>query len=130
MHDRCNARKEIAMSPSISGMAALIIGVALASGCAATAVPQAKVVSSAAAIRMAQELRADEIPASQTRLQYAIGQYGQAQKLMADGDTEKAERLLARAEADAELAVALAKQARSERAAAAAQAEVQKVNAK
>lgn len=118
------------MSPSISGIATLIIGVALACGCAATPVPAAKVVSSAAAIRTAQELRAEEIPASRVRLQSAVDEYAQAQKLIADGDTEKAERLLARAEADAELALALAKQARSEREAATAQSEVRNVNAK
>jgi hypothetical protein len=118
------------MSPSISGMAALILGVALACGCATTPVPPAKVASSAAAIRTAQELRADETPASAVRLQYAIEEYAHAHMLIADGDSEKAERLLARAEADAELALALAKQARSERAAAAARAELQNVNAK
>jgi len=118
------------MSPSISGWAALLVGFALTSGCATMPVPEAKVVSSAAAIRTAQELRAEETPASQLRLQYALDEYALAQQFMANGDTEKAERLLARAEADAELAVALAKQARSERAAAAAQAEVRDVNAK
>ena len=118
------------MSPSISGIGKLIIGVALVCGCAATPVPEAKVVSSAAAIRTAEELRAGETPASRQRLQYAVDEYAQAQRLIADGDGEKAERMLSRAEADAELAVALAKQARSGRAAASAQAELQNVEAK
>lgn len=118
------------MSPSTSGLSALIVGFALTCGCAAAPVPQAKVVSSAAAIRTAHELRADETPLSQLRLQYAKDEYAQAQRLIADGDPEKAELWLARAEADAELAIALAKQARSERDAAAAQAELRNVNAK
>ena len=118
------------MSPSTSGIGKLIVGVAFVCGCAATPMPTAKVVSSAAAIKTAQELRAEETPASRVRLQYAIDEYAQAQRLIADGDGDRAERLLSRAEADAELALALAKQARSERAAAAAQAELQAVNAK
>lgn len=118
------------MSPSTSGIGKLIIGVALVCGCAATPMPTAQVVSSAAAIRTAQELRADETQASRVRLQSAVDEYAEAQRLIADGDGEKAERLLSRAEADAELAMALAKQARSERAAVAARAELQNVNAK
>lgn len=118
------------MSPSISDIAKLIIGVALACGCAGTPVPTAKVVSSAAAIRTAQELRVEETPAAQIHLQYALNEYAEAQKLIADGDGERAERLLSRAEADAELALALATQARSERTAATAQAEVWNVTAK
>src|SRR5262245_48582585 len=122
--------REIAMSPSISAPGTLIIGIALACGCAATPVPPAKVASAATAIRTAQELRADENPASQVRLQYAIEEYAHAHMLIADGDSEKAERMLARAEADAELALAIAQQARSARDAATALDEVQNVNAK
>jgi len=118
------------MSPSSSGISTLIAGVVFACGCATTTVPTARVVSSAAAIRTAQELRVDETPDSQLRLQYAVDEYAQAQKLIAAGDGDKAERLLTRAEADAELAIALAREASSERAAYAAEAEVQKVNAK
>jgi type III secretion system FlhB-like substrate exporter len=118
------------MSPSISAPGTLIIGIALACGCAAATVPSARVASSAAAIRTAQENGADETPASRVRLQYAIEQYAHAHMLIADGDGEKAERMLARAEADAELALAIANQVRSANAAATALDEVQNVNAK
>lgn len=118
------------MKRSTSGLGALFIGTTLLAGCAAVAPPSAKVASSAAAIRAAQELRAVETPTAQLRLQYAQDEYEQAQKLIAVGDNEKAERMLARAEADAELAVAIAKQVLSEKASIAAQVEVQNVNSK
>jgi hypothetical protein len=111
-------------------LGALFVPVSLLTGCAGAPLPTAKVASSAAAIRAAQELQAVETPTAQLRLQYAQDEYGKAQKLIAAGDNETAERMLARAEADAELAVAIAKQVRSEKAMIAAQAEVQTVNSK
>ena len=92
--------------------------------------PTTRVASSAAAIRAAEELQAVDTPSAQLRLQYAQDQYKEGQKLIAAGDNERADRVLARAEADAELAVAITKQVRSEKAAIAAQVEVQKLNTK
>jgi hypothetical protein len=107
-----------------------VLATALAAGCASAAPPEAKLASSAAAIRAAQELHATEEPTAQLRLQYAQDEYAEAQRAMGTGDNERAERYFSRAEADAELAVAIAKQVRAERAFYAAQAEVAKVNSK
>ena len=118
------------MKRALPGLGALFLGVVLSAGCAGAPPPTAKVASSAAAIRAAKELQATDTPAAQLRLKYAQDEYDEAQKLIAAGDNEKAQRLLMRAEADAELALAIAKEVSSEKAAAAAQAEVQNVSAK
>jgi hypothetical protein len=118
------------MKRSTFALGVLLLGAAVAAGCAGAPPPTARVASSAAAIRAAQELLAVEIPAAQLRLQFALDEYAAAEQHMAAGQHEKAARLFERAEADAELAVALAKQARSEKAAFVAQAETQEVNTK
>lgn len=119
------------MKPFTLALWAAGLTAALTVGCASLPPPTAKVASSAAAIRAAEELRVtDDAPAAQLRFQYAKDEYDSGQKAMAAGDQDKAERLFSRAEADAELAVAITKQVRSEKAAFAAQAEVQKVNSK
>jgi hypothetical protein len=56
--------------------------------------------------RSARELGADNEPAAKLSLKLAQEQIAQAQKVMADGDNERADSLLIRAKADAELAVA------------------------
>lgn len=117
------------MKSSIGPLGALIAGAAFL-GCAALPPPTARLASTAAAIRAAEELKAVEIAPAQLRLQYARDQYQAGQKLVEAGEHEKADRVLARAEADAELAVAIARQAEGERAALAAQLELQKVSAK
>jgi len=99
-------------------------------GCASAPPPTAKVATSAAAIRAAKELQAKATPTAQLRLQYAEDEYATAQKLIAAGEHEKADRMLARAEADAELAIAIARQVEAEKAAIAAQVEVQNVSSK
>jgi len=118
------------MRRSFRFVATVCVGALLAAGCVAVPPPTARVASSAAAIRAAQELQAKETPSAQLRLQYAEDEYASAQKLIAAGENERAERMLQRAEADAELAVAIAKQVQSEKTAIAAQAEVQSVNSK
>lgn len=118
------------MNRSTFALGASLAVAAVVAGCAAMPAPTAKVASSAAAIRAAEELQATQTPAAQLRLQYAQDQYAEAQKRIAAGDNEKADLLLMRAEADAELAVAIAKQVKAEQAAIAAQVEVQNVNTK
>ncbi len=118
------------MSHPTRTLALSIFVTACAAGCVSAPPPEAKLASSAAAIRAAQELRATEEPSAQLRLQYAKDEYAEAQRAMSAGDNERAERFFTRAEVDAELAVAIAKQVHSEKAFFAAQAEVARVNSK
>lgn len=118
------------MKRSIAGIGALLVAAALAAGCASMPPPTAKLASAAGAIRAAEELGAHEIPAAQLRLKYATDQYQAAKRLVDEGEHAKAERVLARAEADAELAVAIARQVQAEKAAIEAQRELQAVHTK
>lgn len=65
---------------------------------------------SAAAIRAAQEVGADEVPRAALHLQLAKESVEKATKLYKSGDRDEANSLLTRAEADAELAVALSRE--------------------
>jgi biopolymer transport protein ExbB/TolQ len=119
------------MTRSIGRLGALLAGaVFVLGGCASWPAPTAKMASTAAAIRAAEELQAADIPAAQLRLQYAKDQFTEGKKLVDMGENERADRMFQRAEADAELAVAIARQVEAEKAAIAAQLEVQKVSSK
>lgn len=88
---------------------ALIGAASVALGaCASSPVPADKLAKSQAAIRSAQELGADRVPAAALHLKVANEQLGFARNLLADGDNERAENVLMRAEADAETSIALA----------------------
>ena len=78
--------------------------------------PSDRLASAEAAARSARELGAEREPKAQLHLQLASEQIEQAKKLMADGDNQRADLVLQRANADAELSVMLAKEnnARSE----------------
>lgn len=80
-------------------------------GCASAPKPEARVVSSGAAIRGATEAGAETVPKASLHLKLAKEQRDQALALIRDGENAKAERALRRAEADAELAIALAREA-------------------
>lgn len=84
---------------------------ALLGACASTGAPQERMAASQAAIRAAEEVGADKVPAAALHLQLAREQIEQAKKLMADGNNMRADSLLQRAEADAELALSLGKEA-------------------
>ena len=78
-------------------------------GCAAT-VPTEKLAASAAAIRSAEELGAQQNPKAALYLQLAKEQSSAAEKIISsDGDIDEASSLLVRAAVDAELARALAR---------------------
>jgi hypothetical protein len=66
--------------------------------------------TSAAGVRAAEELNADKTPQAALHLKLAKEQIDQAKQRMTDGDNERAEFLLLRADSDAELAVALARE--------------------
>jgi hypothetical protein len=92
-----------------TAIALAIVGVAGIWGCSSYPVPNAKVASSEAAIRAAQETGSSQVPQAALHLKLAEEQLEQAKKLIRNNDNERASYVLARAEADAELAVALSR---------------------
>jgi hypothetical protein len=96
-------------------------GVILWGACGSAPQPTERLVSAQAAMRAAKEVGADQYPQAQLHAQLAQEQLDRAQKLIADGDNEKAERLLWRATADAELAVAVTREGNSKKEAVAAE---------
>ncbi|MDP2273981.1 MAG: hypothetical protein Q8N23_35500 [Archangium sp.] len=87
----------------------LSIAVLALAGCATVQLPADRLQGSEASIRSAEELGASNVPAARLHLQLAKDETLAAKKLAADGD-DRAELVLARAEADAELALGLARQ--------------------
>jgi len=92
-----------------TAIALAIVGVIGLSGCSSAPVPNAKVASSEAAIRAAQETGSRDVPQAALHLKLAEEQLEQAKKLIRNNDNERASYVLMRAEADAELAVALSR---------------------
>jgi len=90
--------------------AAAVMGIA---GCAGTPVPNAKVASSEAAIRAAQETGSKDVPRAALHLKLAEEQLQHAKELIRDNKNNRAEYVLLRAQADAELAIALSRVATS-----------------
>ena len=72
--------------------------------------PTQRLADAQSAERSARELGANDEPSAKLSLKLADEQITQAQKVMADGDNERADSLLIRAKADAELAVAQARE--------------------
>jgi|GEM_PF-784754 len=93
-------------------------------GCGGTAASTARMGATQAAIRSAGEVGAEREPTAALHLQYAREQFSQAEQLSRSGEGERAERVLARAEADAELALALSRRSASIAAARQAASEV------
>jgi hypothetical protein len=97
---------------SVVDRTAIAVAIALVMampGCASSPVPNAKVASSQAAIRAAEETGSRDVPQAALHLKLAEEQLEQAKKLIRDDENERAGYVLARAEADAELALALAR---------------------
>ena len=82
----------------------------LALACAATLPPTQRLADAQAVERSAREVGANDAPAAQLSLKNTQDQITQAQKAMADGDNERADSLLIRAQADGELALAQARE--------------------
>jgi hypothetical protein len=72
--------------------------------------PTQRMADAQAAERSAREVGANNEPAAQLSLKLAQDQIASAQKVMAEGDNERADSLLIRAKADAELALAQARE--------------------
>lgn len=85
---------------------ALLIGV----GCGGAPVPNDRMASSIAAIRAAEEVGGANLPQAQLHIKLARDQVETAKSLIKDGENERANLVLMRAESDAELALALAKE--------------------
>lgn len=79
--------------------------------CATMPAPQDRLIASQSAIRAAEEVGANTVPAAALHLQLAREQTEQAEKLIKNGENRRAEFSLLRAQSDAELALALAKEA-------------------
>jgi hypothetical protein len=97
---------------SILGWAAIsvsAVGIMGLVGCAGSPVPNAKVASSEAAVRAAQETGSKSIPQAALHLKLAEEQLQSAKALIRDDENERAEYVLMRAQADAELAIALSR---------------------
>lgn len=80
-------------------------------GCATTrTVPVEQLTDSRAAIRAAEEMGANEVPAAKQHLDLARLQTQRANSLLSQGEDRRAAFLLERATADAELAMSLARE--------------------
>lgn len=97
------------MKSILSGiiMGASAIGIIGIAGCGGSAVPNAKMASSEAAIRAAQETGSKGVPQAALHLKLAEEQLQTAKNLIRDHENERAEYVLMRAQSDAELAIAL-----------------------
>jgi len=93
------------------------LAAAVAGGCASRPLPAARVGSAEAATSAAKDAGAGAIPDAATHLHLAEQQIALARRLLDEGETERAEWFLVRAEADAAVASALAREAREKEAA-------------
>lgn len=96
-----------------TAVALAIAGGIGASGCASHPAPTAKAASSVAAIRAAEETGSREVPQAALHLKLAQEQLERGKALMQNDENERAEYVLARAQADAELSIALARAEKS-----------------
>ncbi len=105
----------------------LALGSFAASACASYPAPNAKVASSQAAVRAAQESGARSVPQAALHLKLAEEQLQNAKNLISDEKNERAEYVLLRAQSDAELAIALSHTQESKQEANKALTEVESV---
>jgi len=97
------------MRTTLSSM--LVLFLSVCAGCGGAPAPTERMASSEAAIRGAKEVGADGVPKASLYLKLSEEQVAKAKAMMADGDNERADLVLQRAQADAELALALAREA-------------------
>jgi hypothetical protein len=87
----------------------LLAAVLSMTGCASVTIPPEKIEQSQASIRGAEEMGALGVPSARLHLELAKDQTATAKQMALNGD-ERAELVLARANADAELALGLARE--------------------
>jgi hypothetical protein len=97
-----------------TGVFAVVVAAAIA-GCGSFPRPEARVASSEGSIRGAEEAGAKNVPEAALHLKLAQEERDKAMALIKDGENERAEYMLMRAESDAELANALAREAYAKR---------------
>lgn len=92
-----------------------LLAMAGAVACGSATLPAARMASTQSSIGAATAVGARQNPTAALHLQYAQEEYAQAQNLSRDGEGERAEVVLLRAEADAQLATEITRrdQARS-----------------
>jgi Domain of unknown function (DUF4398) len=94
-----------------SALTALFVFAAAATaGCSAAPAPNARLASTQASVRGAQEIGAASVPEASLHLKFSQEQITQAKALIAEGNTEQADVVLQQAQADAELALALTRE--------------------
>jgi hypothetical protein len=108
VHDREDPMK-ILTTGFVAGIGLMAIA------CGSGPQPTERLATAQGAVRAAKEVGAKDVPQAQLHTQLAEEQVRQAQKMIEDGDNERAEMVLRRAVADAELAVALAREADSKK---------------
>ncbi len=79
--------------------------------CASAPVNTENLAATEAPIRAAEELGASRVPQATLQLKLAQDEMEQAKQFLRNGNKQRADMMLLRAQADAELAVALAKEA-------------------
>jgi hypothetical protein len=94
----------------------------VALACASAPAPTERLASAQAAVRAAKEVGAKDVPQAKLHAQLAQEQVDHATKLIEEGENERADSILRRAQADAELAVAMAREASSQEQAETAEA--------
>jgi Domain of unknown function (DUF4398) len=112
---------EITMKLLTVGTLGALGGLMFLGACGSSPQPTERLASAEAAMRAAKEVGASQYPQAQLHTQLAQEELEHAQKLIKDGDNERAERLLWRATADAELAIAVTREATARSAATAAE---------
>ena len=80
-------------------------------GCAGAPITSDKLPATEAPMRAAEELGAARVPQAALELKLAQDEVQQAKQFLQDGNKQRAEMMLQRAQADAELALALAREA-------------------
>ena len=108
---------------------AIVIGALTCMSCASAPVPTQRYANANAAVRSAEVINADGVPAAALHLRMARDQLARGQRLIKDGDNEEAGRVLMRAEADAQTAVEIAREARAKQEAAQALEQVKQAQA-
>ncbi len=107
----------------------LVLCTATALSCASAPPPTDRMATAKGGVRSARELGATNVPQAALHVKLAEEQIQLANKLIADGDNERAEAVLQRAAADAEVAVALTHEKRArDTADASAKAQADKQN--
>jgi hypothetical protein len=102
--------KSIFERAAITAATAGLVGI---TACASYPAPDAKVASSQAAVRAAQESGAKDVPQAALHLKLAEEQLQSAKNLISEDENERAEYVLMRAQSDAELSIALSHTAES-----------------